>query len=57
MNTIELVEAIERLRAAGWTVEPPAKSRANTGPKPKKRVGRPAKNGRRKRSRPRKGTT
>ena len=53
MDAIELVEAIERLRKAGWTVEPPAKRsttavRAN---KPK-RVGRPPKNGRRKRGRP-----
>ena len=52
---IELVEAIDLLRNAGWTVEPPAVKRTTTarraskagtkrvGRPPKKRVGRPRK--------------
>ena len=52
---IELVEAIDLLRNAGWTVEPPAAKRTTTarraskagtkrvGRPPKKRVGRPPK--------------
>ena len=52
---IELVEAIDHLRKAGWTVEPPAAKRSTTGRRtskagtkrvgrpPKKRVGRPRK--------------
>ena len=70
MNTeakaIELLEAVDLLRKAGWTIEPPAKRRATkrVGRPPAKRskkavktgrrVGRPPKNGRRKRGRPRK---
>ena len=55
MKTIELVEAIDLLRKAGWTVEPPAKrSTGATRPRKSKRVGRPPKNGRRKPGRPRK---
>ena len=42
MRLTELVEAIDFLRKARWKVEPPA------------RRGRPPKNGRRKRGRPRK---
>ena len=68
MNTetkaIELLEAIELLRKAGWTVEPPAKRRTTrTGkrlgrpPKNAKRIGRPPTNGRRKPGRPRKEET
>jgi hypothetical protein len=55
MKTVELVEAIDLLRKAGWTVEPPVKrsTKASRISQPK-RVGRPPKNGRRKRGRPRK---
>ena len=55
MKATELVEAIDILRKAGWKVEPPVKrgtreSRVSRS----KPVGRPPKNGRRKRGRPRK---
>jgi hypothetical protein len=52
MKTVELVEAIDLLRKAGWTVEPPVKrsTKASRVSAPK-RVGRPPKNGR-KRGRP-----
>jgi hypothetical protein len=55
MQLTELMEAIDLLRKAGWTVEPPKRrgSRASLISEPK-RVGRPPKNGRRKRGRPRK---
>jgi hypothetical protein len=55
MRPTELVEAIDVLRKAGWTVEPPRKhsTTASRVGEPK-RVGRPPKNGRRKRGRPRK---
>lgn len=68
-KAIELLEAVDLLRKAGWTIEPPAKRRtALTGKRvgrppgkrskkavgSSKRVGRPPKNGRRKRGRPRK---
>ena len=55
MQLTELVGAIDVLRKAGWTVEPPRRSRtiANLIGEPR-RVGRPPKNGRRKRGRPRK---
>jgi len=55
MQLTELVEAIDVLRKAGWTVEPPRKHRTMGSliGEPK-RVGRPPKNGRRKRGRPRK---
>jgi hypothetical protein len=50
MKLTELVEAIDVLRKAGWTVEPPRK-RSTTASRisEPKRVGRPPKNGRRKR--------
>ena len=53
MKLTELVEAIDVLRNEGWTVEPPSKRRgiASRIGTPK-RVGRPPKNGRRKRGRP-----
>jgi hypothetical protein len=55
MQLTELVGAIDVLRKAGWTVEPPRRHRTIGsligGPR---RVGRPPKNGRRKRGRPRK---
>ena len=51
MQLTELVGAIDVLRKAGWTVEPPRRHRTIDGPR---RVGRPPKNGRRKRGRPRK---
>jgi len=55
MQLTELVGAIEVLRKAGWTMEPPRRHRTIGsligGPR---RVGRPPKNGRRKRGRPRK---
>jgi hypothetical protein len=55
MKTIELVEAIDLLRKAGWTVELPAKRRtAATRASTSKRVGRPPKKDRRKPGRPRK---
>lgn len=55
MNATELVEAIDILRKAGWKVEPPAKRNTMaTRVSASKRVGRPPKNGRRKRGRPRK---
>jgi hypothetical protein len=55
MRLTELVEAIDFLRKAGWTVEPPKKRRARASliGEPE-RVGRPSKNGRRKRRRRRK---
>jgi hypothetical protein len=55
MQLTELMEAIDSLRKAGWTVEPPKRqgARASLVTKPK-RMGRPPKNGRRKRGRPRK---
>lgn len=67
-KAIELLEAIELLRGAGWTIEPPAKQRATragkrVGRPPSKRgrkakkVGRPPKNGRRGPGRPRKQET
>ena len=37
-KAIELLEAIELLRGAGWTIEPPANQRATRAGK---RVGRP----------------
>jgi hypothetical protein len=57
MRLTELVEAIDVLRKAGWTVEPPRKQRTmgSLSGKPK-RVGRP-RNGRRKRGRPPKSET
>jgi hypothetical protein len=55
MRLTELVEAIDVLRKAGWRVEPPRKHRTigSLIGEPR-RVGRPPKNGRRKRGRPRK---
>ena len=55
MKLTELVEAIELLRKAGWRIEPPTKHRtvASLISEPR-RVGRPPKNGRHKRDRPRK---
>ena len=40
---IELVEAIDLLGNAGWTVEPPAAKRTTARRTSKKRVGRPPK--------------
>ena len=42
---LELLETIELLRGAGWTVEPPASkpSTKRVGRPPKKAVGRPPK--------------
>ena len=58
MQLTELVEAIDVLRKAGWTVEPPSKHRTiGSMIGEAKRVGRPPKNGRRKRGRPRKSET
>jgi len=54
MKVTELVEAIDFLRKAGWTIEPPKKHTATSGIGERRRVGRPPKNGRRKRGRPRK---
>ena len=56
MKIAELMQAIDYLRKEGWTVEPPRKRGrvAASGVKGPKRVGRPPKNGRRKRGRPRK---
>jgi hypothetical protein len=54
MRLTELVEAIDFLRKAGWTVEPPKKqrsTRASLIAEPKRRS---PKNERRKRGRPRK---
>jgi hypothetical protein len=44
-KVIEMVEAIELLRSAGWTIEPPASNAGakRVGRPPKKRVGRPPK--------------
>jgi hypothetical protein len=55
MQLAELVEAIDFLRKAGWKIEPPARHRtvASLISEPR-RVGRPPKNGRRRRGRPRK---
>ena len=51
MRLTELVEAIDFLHNAGWTVEPPKKAGTKTiGAS--KRVGRKPKNGRRKRGCP-----
>ena len=47
MQVTELVEAIDVLRKAGWTVEPPRKHRTNGSLIGQaRRVGRPPKNGR-----------
>ena len=56
MKITELMEAIDTLRKEGWTVEPPRKRGrlAVSNGSGAKRVGRPPKNGRRKRGRPRK---
>jgi len=55
MQLTELMEAIDLLRKAGWTVEPPKRRRSSASlVGDTKRVGRPPKNGRRKRGRPRK---
>jgi hypothetical protein len=40
---LEFMEAIDALRKAGWTVEPPATKRSTGGRPAKKRVGRPPK--------------
>jgi hypothetical protein len=55
MQLTELMEAIDVLRNAGWTVQPPKKDRTvgSVIGEPR-RVGRPPKSGRRKRGRPRK---
>jgi hypothetical protein len=52
MKVTELLQAIDLLRKAGWTVEPPTTKRGMAA----KRSGRPPKNGRRKRGRRRKET-
>jgi hypothetical protein len=55
MKVTDLMEAIDVLRKEGWTVEPPSKrSISARSVNESKRVGRPPKNGRRKRGRPRK---
>ena len=55
MKLTELVEAIDVLRKAGWTVEPPKKNRTiDSLIGEPRRVGRKHKNGRRRRGRPRK---
>ena len=53
MRLTELLEAIDFLRKAGWTVEPPKKRSTRASPiaEPKRRS---PKTGRRKRGRPRK---
>lgn len=53
MKLADVMAAIELLRKEGWTVEPPRKRRgAPSNFRQVKRVGRPPKNGRRKRGRP-----
>jgi hypothetical protein len=52
MKVTELLQAVDLLRKAGWTVEPPPVKRRTVA----KRAGRPNKNGRRKRGRRRKET-
>jgi len=47
MQLTEPMEAIDLLRKAGWTVEPPKRRGARA-------IGRRSKNGRRRRGRPRK---
>jgi hypothetical protein len=54
MRLTELLEAVDFLRKAGWTVEPPKRRTSGSAIRESKRVGRPPKNGRRKRGRPRK---
>ena len=55
MKLTELLTAVELLRKEGWTVEPPERRHSATSSLSQtKRVGRPPKNGRRKRGRPRK---
>jgi hypothetical protein len=55
MKVTDLVEAIDLLRKAGWSVEAPTKGRTTASQVgAAKRLGRPPKNGRRKRGRPRK---
>jgi hypothetical protein len=55
MKLAEMLIAIELLRKEGWTVEPPKRRRSATSSLSQpKRLGRPQKNGRRKRGRPRK---
>ena len=53
MKLTDVLAAIELLRKEGWTVEPPRKRHAAASSvRQVKRVGRPPKNGRRKRGRP-----
>jgi len=54
MKLLELMEAIDLLRKAGWTVEPPLTRGSHWKLSKQKRGGRAPKNGRRKRGRPRK---
>ena len=55
MQLAELMEAIDLLRKAGWTVEPPKSRDARARViSESKRVGRRSKIGRRRRGRPRK---
>ena len=53
MKLTELLTAVELLRKEGWRVEPSKRRRSATSGVPQtKRMGRPPKNGRRKRGRP-----
>jgi hypothetical protein len=54
MRITELAQAIDILRKEGWTVEPPRRRVSTSLVGKPKRVGRPEKNGCRKRGRPRK---
>jgi hypothetical protein len=54
MQLTELMEAVDLLRKAGWTVEPPKRRGSPSSLSKPKRDGRAPKSGRRKRGRPRK---
>jgi hypothetical protein len=54
MQLTELMEAVDLLRKAGWTVEPPKKQSSRLTLSKPKRDGRAPKNGRRNRGRQRK---
>jgi hypothetical protein len=56
MTLTDTLVTIEYLRKEGWTIEPPRRGAPNNLGKGK-RVGRPPKNGRRKRGRPPKHQT
>jgi len=57
MRVTDLLQAIDILRKEGWTVEPPRRRVSTSLIGKPKRIGRPPKNGRRKRRRSRKSNS